>query len=306
MSSKRWLGAVVSSICLVNCPPACLSGTGISVSADGDIQVQTDYPSGKVTMLRPTSYEMPFIQKRADDGDASAQMTISEVQYALKNLTEGERWLRKAAQKGNIFAEYTLGDELAFAHRGGVPRPDEGIIWLKLAACEGYSGAQQELAQCYRKGLGVDKDEAESYAWFLISLRGWPPWNEHPGKVAAGTEHLLSTKMNEQIPNVLARYEQLLSATQIERAKLRAKNFVPTVTDKNPFVDAGMIKLKAISESNGKPIVLINEQAFTIGEQKKVTMLGHSIEMRCLEIRTNSVIISSQPYWQRGEMRLPK
>jgi Sel1 repeat len=287
MSSKRWLGAIVSSMCLVNCVLAGSSGRGTVSSPDGDVQIQTDYPSGKVTILRPTDLEMQAIHKKADDGDASAQMIISEVQYALKNLNEGERWLRKSAQKGNIFAEYTLGAELTFGLRGGAPRPEEGIIWLKLAACEGYPGAQEELADCYRRGLGVEKDELEGYGWFLISLRSWPSTNKNSAKLQA-------------------RYEQLLSSTQIERAKIRAKNFIPAVTDKNPFVDAGMIKLKAISESNGKPIVLINDQAFTIGEQKKVTWVGNAIEMRCLEIRGNSVIIATEPYWQRGELRSPK
>jgi hypothetical protein len=231
--------------------------------------------------------EMEVVRKRADGGDAAAQMILSQVQYALKNLAEGERWLREAARTGNLFALQMLGSELVLCHHGGVPRPGEGVVFLKVAAYEGSSGAQRELSDCYRLSFGVEKDQLEGYVWFLISLRSWP-W---PGM---GDSKLRSL------------FEQRLSNEQIERAKARAKNFVPTVTNRNPFVDDGMIKLKAISESNGTPLALINEQAFAIGEQKKVARLGRSIELRCLEIRTNSVIVATEPYWQRGELLLPK
>jgi hypothetical protein len=264
------------------------SGRGTVFSPDGELQIQTDWPSGKVTVLRPTEFEIQVIEKRANDGDAAAQMILSQVQYALTNSTEGERWLRKAAQTGNIFAEYTLGTEFAcgiFSHRS--PGHDEAVVWLKLAAYEGYSAAQHDLSQCYHLGLGVEKNELEAYSWHLISLRSWP-WTEDI--------------MVKSAPP----FEKLLSTAQIEQGKARAKNFVPTVNERNPFVDMGMIKLKAISESNKKPIALLNDQAFALGEQKKVSWLGKGIETRCLEIRTNCVIIATEPYWQRGELRQPK
>lgn len=128
---------------------------------------------------------------------------------------------------------------------------------------------------------GVEKNELDAYVWHLISLRSWPWIEEIMVKSAPPFERLLST----------------------EQGKVRAKNFTPMVTDRNPFVDMGMIKLNAISESNGKPIVLINNQAFAIGEQKKVNWLGKGIETRCIEIRSNSVIMATEPYWQRGELR---
>jgi TPR repeat protein len=117
--------------------------------------------------------EMEVIRKRADGGDAAAQMILSQVQYALRNLAEGERWLRQAAKTGNIYAEFLLGDQLVFGHNGVTRRPDEGIIFLKLAAYEGYPGAQRELSDCYRLGIGVEKNELEAYGWSLISSRTW-------------------------------------------------------------------------------------------------------------------------------------
>lgn len=291
MSFNQRLGALLTSICLANslfaASPPGMGGSGTLSSADGQVQIQTDFPSGKVTILRPTPIEMEVINKRANDGDAAAQMILSEVQYGLKNRAEGERWLRKAVQTENIYAEFLLGSEFLHGIHGGVPRPDEAVIWLKLAAYEGYTGAQEELSNCYRTGLGVEKNELEGYAWLLISLRSMP----RPG--------INTNKM-------LLRFEKLLSTDQIDRAKLRAKNFFPTVTERNPFVDAGWIRLKAISQSNGTPIALINDQAFTVAEQKKVTWVGKAIEVRCLEIRSDSVIVATEPYMQRGELRCPK
>jgi hypothetical protein len=291
MSFSRTLRVVASAIYLLNFLPTAVlaAGSGKSTvgSADGDVQIQTDIPSGKVTVLRPTELEMEAISKRANEGDAAAQMILSQVQYALKNIPEGERWLRQAAKTGNIFAEYSLGNELVSALRGNPLRPDEGIIWLKLAAYEGYPGAQHDLSRSYSLGRGVEKSVLEAYAWLLIALRSWPFPDDGEGKA-------------------LPLLEKQLSSAEIEQAKTRAKNYVPATMDRNPFVDAGFIKLKAISESNGKPIALINDQAFSNGEQKKVVWVVKPIEVRCLEIRAHSVVVATEPYWQRGEMRLPR
>jgi hypothetical protein len=282
MNVKKWLGLFAISLCATNCAPAQISGKGTTVSADGEVQIQTEFPSGKVTILRPTEIEMEAFRRRGQDGDVAAQLVLAEVEYARKNPTEGERWLRLAAESGNSYAEYTLAAELCFALHGGLPRPNEGVLWMKLSAYEGYAGAQAHLATCYRRGLGVPKDTLEAYAWFLIYLRN----------PALGERSVVPPGLEES-----------LSREQIERARARCKNYVPSVTERNPLVDAGFIKLKAISESNGKPIVLLNDQAFTAGEQKKVTTLGGAVEVRCVEVRSNSVIIATEPYWQRGELR---
>ena len=76
--------------------------------------------------------------------------------------------------------------------------------------------------------------------------------------------------------------------------------------ERNPFVDAEMVKLETISESNGKLIVVINGNAFTAGERKKVKLLASEIEVHCLEIKAQSAIIATEPYWQRGELQLSK
>jgi hypothetical protein len=281
------LAAVWALMCLGNVlTAAILSGSSTTSSADGDVQIQTDMVTGKITILRPTPIEMQVIRKRADAGDDSAALILSQIEYAQKNFSEGERWARQAAYKGNIYAEYRLGAELAFALGGGPKRLEEGFVWLKLSAYEGNPGAQSELARCYRQGIGVDKDDFEAFSWGLISIRSDFGGNDSSDKLEAI-------------------YRKFLSDAQMERAKLRAKNFVPTVTERNPFVDLGVVKLTAISESNGKPIVLLNEQAFTVGEQKKMTWLGRAIELRCLEIRRDSVIVATEPYWQRGEVFLP-
>lgn len=227
---------------------------------------------------------MESIRKRADNGDAGAQMIISDVQYALKNYAEGERWLRKAVGTGNIYAEFLLGCELALRVHGGPARLEEGFAWLKLAAYEGCAGAQYELAGCYHRGIGVERNDLEAFTWFLITQRS----GFRSGGV--GKKSVLG-------------YEKVLSNEQIEQAKVRANKFLPVTMDRNPFVDAGWLSLTTISESGGKPIAVINGETFAAGEQKRVMVIGHATEVRCLDVTTNRVIISSEPYWQRGELR---
>jgi len=121
----------VLALALANCaePGVAANWTvsGTVSSGDGEVQIKTDSPSGKVTILRPTPLEMEAVRRRADAGDTAAQIVLSQVEYALKNEAQGEKWLRCAANLGNINAVFQLGDKLTF-HRQGPPRLEEGAL----------------------------------------------------------------------------------------------------------------------------------------------------------------------------------
>jgi hypothetical protein len=45
----------------------------------------------------------------------------------------------------------------------------QAVTWLRKAADQGDARAQSNLAVCYIKGLGVEKDYFEAYAYFNLA-----------------------------------------------------------------------------------------------------------------------------------------
>ena len=58
--------------------------------------------------------------------------------------TEGVKWYRKAAERGNVGAQYHLG-YLYFSGRGVKMNYEEALKWYKLAAKQGNTFAKEFL-----------------------------------------------------------------------------------------------------------------------------------------------------------------
>jgi TPR repeat protein len=43
------------------------------------------------------------------------------------------------------------------------------LKWHHLAAGQGHAGAQNELAQMYAKGQGVQQDQVRAYVWYSVA-----------------------------------------------------------------------------------------------------------------------------------------
>jgi TPR repeat protein len=84
------------------------------------------------------------------------------------NKKDAETWLERAAQHGNIDAQYELGNALREG-LGMVQDYDGAAKWLGLAAANGNADAQYALGQMYRAGMGVPADNAKAYVWFNLA-----------------------------------------------------------------------------------------------------------------------------------------
>lgn len=99
----------------------------------------------------------------AEEGDPEAQYRA-----ALYFREEGgpgakqdvERYLRMAADQGHPMACTILGEELLEKN------PQEAVRHLKNAADCGVPRAMNLLGQCYFKGHGIAKDDAQAQRWF--------------------------------------------------------------------------------------------------------------------------------------------
>ena len=82
-----------------------------------------------------------------------------------RNLPEGVRYIRMAAERGFAKAQSDLG--YMYAMGLGVPQDKKKSFDLNMqAAVQGNAIAQHNVGNKYYKGEGVDKDVKQSFIWF--------------------------------------------------------------------------------------------------------------------------------------------
>jgi TPR repeat protein len=149
-----------------------------------------------------------WYQMAAEQGHAQAQCTLAgcyaEGKGVKKDLAHAFAWYEKAAAQNLPRAQWNLGELYATglpgvvadakkatmlckraANAGFVPaqatlatlfarakKHDRAVPWWTQAADQGDLESQFNLAQSYRLGLGVDKDEAKAFSWLLKAAEG--------------------------------------------------------------------------------------------------------------------------------------
>lgn len=80
------------------------------------------------------------------------------------NRGEGIKWFRKAADMGNVQAQFLMG---TLYDKGEDLARDQGeaFRWYLRAAEQGHSQAQFNVGYMYTVGEGVKKDRKEAMAW---------------------------------------------------------------------------------------------------------------------------------------------
>src|ERR1035437_6349585 len=86
-----------------------------------------------------------------------------------KDEAEGVKWYSTAAEKGNPFAEYSLGN-CYYLGRGVTKDMSIALKWWHLAAKHGSADAQHNLGVCYESGEGViAQNHVEAYKWMKLA-----------------------------------------------------------------------------------------------------------------------------------------
>ena len=82
-----------------------------------------------------------------------------------KNLPEGLKYIRMAAERGYAKSQCQLG--YVYGKGEGVPQDmKKGFDFSMQAAVQGYAAAQFNIGLKYLNGSGVDKDVNQSFIWF--------------------------------------------------------------------------------------------------------------------------------------------
>ena len=102
--------------------------------------------------------------KRITDDSPFKDNNVQILQYRNNNRDSIDE-LRKAAESGDIEAQYELGTRLYYGNKCNVNNV-EAVKWFRKAAEQGYTKAQYLLGQSFVLGMGCKKDEKEAIKWF--------------------------------------------------------------------------------------------------------------------------------------------
>lgn len=118
--------------------------------------------------LAAESAEFEDLKRKAEEGDANAQLLLGKQYFIRAEGIEGAKWYRRAAEQGNADAQNMLG--VIYGDGRGVKRDKaESLKWFLRAAAQGHVIAQENLGMIYMEGEGVPRDFVESFAWFSIA-----------------------------------------------------------------------------------------------------------------------------------------
>lgn len=120
----------------------------------------------------PKNYQLAFkwYLKAAEQGDISAQYHLADMylygEDVPRDYSLAMHWYKIAAEKNSYYAQSKLG--LLYQYGLGVPQDDTaGANWYKKAADQNYPLAQYYLGQMYIDGRGVEQDYKTAYALFV-------------------------------------------------------------------------------------------------------------------------------------------
>lgn len=103
----------------------------------------------------------PELLYGAEQGDRAAMLGAGFAYYlgdgVERDCYEARRWLKSAAEAGEVEALYLLGS-MDDEGRCGIAQAESAVEFYRRAAEKGHAGARYRLGELYRTGRGVDPD----------------------------------------------------------------------------------------------------------------------------------------------------
>lgn len=106
----------------------------------------------------------------ADDRKRLRELTDRADACISESATKAVELYRKAAEKGNDYAQYRLG-ECYFDGDGVKADEREGFRWCLRAAWQGFAEAQYNVGVYYYNGLGVEKSFGDAEVWLRRAIK---------------------------------------------------------------------------------------------------------------------------------------
>ena len=134
----------------------------------GTLIAQT--PPDQVYQLDPAE-----LRARAQKGDIAAQYRLGNLLRSTnfpgikQDYVEAMKWMKKAHDQGYLPATYAMGD---FHQLGWGVGKDQGVAmkYFREAATKGFPPAQTMLGRLYISGSGVSTNKSEGMKWMNLAL----------------------------------------------------------------------------------------------------------------------------------------
>lgn len=131
-----------------------------------------------------TEAALAILMPRADQGDTSAMIEISDVMrarapsYAPGAEPQGDGykiyshlyWLERAASLGDARAMYRLGEHFDGLNRDRLEQRETATDWLRKSAEAGHACAMGKLALRYLQGRGTAVDKDQAVVWYRRAI----------------------------------------------------------------------------------------------------------------------------------------
>lgn len=127
---------------------------------------------------------VPASEAIPDPGDLAERIALARDRHGIDEYARATRYLagdgvprdlthavalfERAAQDGNVAAQYRLGLLLRDGI-GVVADAERAMTWLRLAADAAHPAAQFELGRLYLEGRGIPRDPTRAYAWLSLA-----------------------------------------------------------------------------------------------------------------------------------------
>ena len=145
----------------------------------------------------------------AKERDDKAQMMLGMSEYmglsGFKDLDEAINWYRLAADKGNQYAQYTLGK--IFEESEEKRDYSQAFKWYEKAAKAGNGFAQYKLGMFFLNGKGVIPNQESAHIWLNLS---------------SSTGNFMANRGRTKLETLLSQ-EQLISAQKSALACYKSK-----------------------------------------------------------------------------------
>lgn len=142
-----------------------------------------------------TAEGVEFFRRAADLGYAPAQLKLAQ-NYRFgtvvdKNPKEALKLFYQAAEQGYAEAQVYLGHILQDGDDDGLvaKNPKAAVEFFRQAANQGDEKGKVNLARCYCKGIGVEKDTTQAI-WMFANLESIPRTARAAGIMGIGAFHL--------------------------------------------------------------------------------------------------------------------
>jgi len=243
--------------------------------------------SGAATQPKPRASaqfwqlgEVPALKRKAEAGDREAQLALGQALSTRSRPADALVWYRKAAAQGSAVGAWLAGELLMFGKTANeddqrvVAKPEEGLALTYFAATNRNAEAWHNMSLALQRGLTGRTNNVEAYAWLRLYAEMNP----------------VSRKRELDSLALVLSIEDLDRANDI--AQNARKGRWPSYQFNREYKTDSRLKLSGVSVGGRVPMAIINRRTLAVGESASIVIKGETLNITCLEINQNSVIVT--------------